>query len=144
MARSKEEILSDLLAATREKVNKTTVMYRANLSHPQLMGHSTYLIEKQMIIRQDGLYVASEKGRVYVDAYQKMLEIIANQFMSWNWLYVKSIRIESMQVSPFLNSLSCCASIFRYCFLRSTIEGRYCSGLPTSISNDANKSHISR
>jgi predicted transcriptional regulator len=78
MARSKEAILKDMLAAATEKVNKTTMMYRANLSYPRLVEHLTYLIEKAMIIEQDGRYVASEKGRAYVNAYQKMLEIITN------------------------------------------------------------------
>jgi predicted transcriptional regulator len=78
MARSKEAMIRDLLAATTEKVNKTTMMQRANLSYPQLMQHLTYLVETQMIIRQDGRYVASEKGRAYVNAYQRMSEIIAN------------------------------------------------------------------
>lgn len=78
MVRSKEAILRDLLSAATEKVNKTTIMYRANLSYSQMVEHLTYLIEREMIIKQDGQYVASEKGRAYVNAYQRMLEIIAN------------------------------------------------------------------
>jgi predicted transcriptional regulator len=77
MVRSKEAILRDMLAAATEKVNKTTMMYRANLSYPQLMQHLTYLVEKQLLLKQDGLYAASEKGRAYVNAYQRMSEIIA-------------------------------------------------------------------
>ena len=67
-----------MLASATQQVNKTSIMYRANLSYAQLIEHLTYLIEKKMLIKQGGLYFASEKGRAYVDAYQKIQEIIAN------------------------------------------------------------------
>ena len=76
MARSREAILRDMLYVASEKVNKTTLMYRASLSYPQLVEHLNYLIERQMIINSDGLYVTSEKGRAFIHAYQKMQEII--------------------------------------------------------------------
>lgn len=77
MARSRDEILRDMLAIALERVNKTAIMYKANLSYPQLIGHLKYLVDKKMIIKLDGLYVTNGKGRAYITAYEKMQEIIA-------------------------------------------------------------------
>jgi predicted transcriptional regulator len=76
MARSKEEILRDVLEVALEKVNKSRMMYRANLTYAQLIENLKHLEEKGMIVKLEGYFVTTEKGRAYILAYQKMLEIM--------------------------------------------------------------------
>ena len=45
MARSKEEILRDVLEVALEKVNKSRMMYRVNLTHAQLIENLKHLEE---------------------------------------------------------------------------------------------------
>lgn len=77
MHRSKEAILCDILSSSLEKVNKTKLMYKVSIRYPKLMGYLGYLIDRGLLLQIDGLYLSSEKGRVYINAYQKMSEIIA-------------------------------------------------------------------
>ena len=76
MARSREEIIADMLAATLEPTRKTIIMYKANLSYTQLQGYLNWLSNRQMIESRKGMWVTTERGRAYLTGYQQITQMI--------------------------------------------------------------------
>ena len=76
MARSREEIIADMVAATLEPTRKTIIMYKANFSYTQLQGHLNWLSNRQMIESRKGMWVTTERGRAYLRGYQQITQMI--------------------------------------------------------------------
>lgn len=58
-----------MLKSMQAPVLQTYIMYQARLSYDQLKKYHNLLIKKKMIRETDGKWVATEKGRSYLDAY---------------------------------------------------------------------------
>lgn len=74
--RSRIEIAADVLEHTCSPCKPTTIMYRANLSYDQLKSYLVFLVERNWITRQGGLWVTTEGGREYLWAYSRLREIL--------------------------------------------------------------------
>lgn len=74
--RSREQIIADMLRLVMEPSKQTFIMFRANLSYTQLRLYLDYLSKKQLILRKDGLWLATEKGREYLAAYTAMTRLL--------------------------------------------------------------------
>jgi predicted transcriptional regulator len=80
MNRSKEEIIAAILTAANEPVNRTLIMYKARLSHTQLMAYTRYLEEKLLIHKtQTGLWIVTDIGRVYLNQYHALVRILESE-----------------------------------------------------------------
>lgn len=69
--------MADMLSAAKEPVNKTALMYSARMSFAQLNPYLNYLVDKQLIESEDGKWVITNKGRVFLSMYQLVAQIIA-------------------------------------------------------------------
>ena len=73
------DIISDMLGIIREKGGKikpTHLMYKANLSHPQMKSYLKEL-EKSGMVKEEAsekssLIVITQKGRDFANQYKKM------------------------------------------------------------------------
>lgn len=76
--RSRFEIIASILSAIGDGDTKTKIMYKAYLSHVQLMDFLAILQESKMIELQRGgkIYKITEKGKKYLDHYKKIDEMI--------------------------------------------------------------------
>lgn len=74
--RSREEILANILEIALSPIKKTAIMFSANLSYAQLVRYLQLLENKDLIQIQNGHWVATEKGREFVNAYSAMSKII--------------------------------------------------------------------
>ena len=78
MNRSREEIVADILSVAGEPVKKTMIMYKAHLSFEQLKLYLDFSREKGLISNtEDGLWIATDKGRLFLSQYQLISAIIA-------------------------------------------------------------------
>ena len=57
-------------------INKTGIMYRANLSYSQLVKYLELLQDRDLIQIQRGQWVATDKGREFLDAYNVILRFV--------------------------------------------------------------------
>jgi predicted transcriptional regulator len=62
--RSRIEIISTMLRVANKGATKTQMMYGAFLSYPQVKGYTEFLLQKDLIRKQQGtaLYSLTEKG----------------------------------------------------------------------------------
>lgn len=97
--RTREQIIAEMLESLRAPVRKTTVMYGARLSYNQLRLYHAILLSRGLVAkagsaknraasldpedsdgehkkgRDDGLWVATERGRQYLEAYATLRAI---------------------------------------------------------------------
>jgi len=76
--RSSTEIIDSMLRSIRSGATKTHIMYRAYMSYSQLKEYLKLLEERQLIQYQPGsqLYVLTEKGLKFMNAYDKINELV--------------------------------------------------------------------
>ena len=76
--RTRSEIIIDMLNAVSTNPElRTTVLYKCRLSYGQLMKYSKFLVEKGLIREtEDGKWICSEKGKVYLSVYAEAEKII--------------------------------------------------------------------
>lgn len=74
--RSRVEITADILELTCCSCKPTTMMYKANLSYDQLKTYLAYLSGKSWIVKEEGEWRATERGREYLAVYQKLKEFL--------------------------------------------------------------------
>jgi predicted transcriptional regulator len=74
--RSRDQIMAEMLQNMVSPVRKTAVMYNARLSYTQLTYYHDLLLRFGLIERvaeasdnYSGFWVATEKGRIFLDAY---------------------------------------------------------------------------
>jgi predicted transcriptional regulator len=51
-------------------------MYRANLSHQQLVKYLEVLTVKNLLAKKDGLYVTTDQGIAFIDKFQEIQNIM--------------------------------------------------------------------
>jgi predicted transcriptional regulator len=76
--RSSTEIIDSMLRSIRSGATKTHIMYRAYMSYSQLKEYLKLLEERQLIKYEPGsqLYVLTEKGLRFMNAYDKINELV--------------------------------------------------------------------
>ena len=77
--RSREQIIAEMLELVTEPSKQTAIMFRANLSYTQLKSYLSFLSEKQLATQQEGMWVATEKGRKYLAAYSAVRKIFGDE-----------------------------------------------------------------
>lgn len=77
------DIIADILDASHGGVKKTYLMYRCNLSFKQMKSYSRFLIDTgllQININQangeDGLFEITNKGKVFLKAYESLTSLM--------------------------------------------------------------------
>jgi predicted transcriptional regulator len=60
-------------------------MYRANLSHQQLVKYLKVLTTKKLLTVKDGFYVTTNQGTAFIDKFQEIQSI-----MDENWQHPAS------------------------------------------------------
>jgi predicted transcriptional regulator len=60
-------------------------MYRANLSHQQLVKYLNVLTTKKLLAEKDGLYLTTAQGTAFIDKFQEIQSI-----MDDNWQHPSS------------------------------------------------------
>jgi len=76
--RSSTEIIDSMLRSIRSGATKTHIMYRAYMSYSQLKEYLKLLEERQLIRIEPGsqLYMLTEKGLKFMNAYEKINELV--------------------------------------------------------------------
>ncbi len=78
--RGKIQIMADIVDLCKAGIRKTHIMYKGNLSYEQINRYLYELLEKELIIQNldDGIltYRATEKGRSFLQYYNKTLSIL--------------------------------------------------------------------
>jgi predicted transcriptional regulator len=74
--RRRLDIIADILDVTRENAKKTQIMFQANLSYKVLQKYLAEIIESSLICFKDQnqCYMLTDKGREFLDAYQKYVK----------------------------------------------------------------------
>ena len=69
--RTRSEIITSILETAREGTTKTKMMYKAYLSHVQLVEYLTFLQEHGLVRCEKGtqLYKLTENGRSFLSAW---------------------------------------------------------------------------
>jgi predicted transcriptional regulator len=76
--RSSTEIIDSMLRSIRSGATKTHIMYRAYMSYSQLKEYLK-LLEESSLIKYDAtsqLYLLTEKGLKFMNAYEKINELV--------------------------------------------------------------------
>jgi predicted transcriptional regulator len=76
------DIAAKVLSAAAEGATKSNLMYKSFLSYGQLMKYIDMCIENDLLAfdSQNRLFRTTEKGRLFLGAYQKLKELAP---MSW-------------------------------------------------------------
>lgn len=73
--RSHLQILVDILSLINEGAKRTHIMYGANLSFKLLNKYLDEVLNAGLArLRDDGLYVITEKGLIFLDKWDRFLE----------------------------------------------------------------------
>jgi predicted transcriptional regulator len=83
--RSRLETIYTILSLSQQGIRKTHIMYRANLSHQQLIKYLKVLTTKKMLAEKDGLYLTTDQGTAFIDKFQEIQSI-----MDENWQHSSS------------------------------------------------------
>ena len=78
--RGRFEIIYEILTLCLRPVQKTYIMYQANLSYAQLQRYLDYLVKVSLLemknVNEEDLYVATEKGLDLIEKFKKLTSII--------------------------------------------------------------------
>ena len=74
--RSEMEIVATILDITMKGVNKTNILYKANLSYTQLKNYVTFLLEKGLLEHIGNKYSTTNKGRLFLITWQNTLVLL--------------------------------------------------------------------
>ncbi|NOZ59706.1 MAG: hypothetical protein GXO66_09075 [Euryarchaeota archaeon] len=77
--RSEIEILTEILKLARENPRKTTLLYRVNLNHNLLNKYLNYLMEKGLLVRQDGVYSITDRGYEFLALSRKLQRLLEKE-----------------------------------------------------------------
>jgi predicted transcriptional regulator len=74
------EIIAHILGACQPKAKKTTLMYRCNMSFPQLTGYLDMMLDAQLLQIENStpypLFRISDKGRHFLRAYESLKDLM--------------------------------------------------------------------
>jgi predicted transcriptional regulator len=78
--RSRQEIIDSMLRSIKTGATKTHIMYNAYMSYSQLKEYLKLLQDRDMITFDPGsqLYRLTENGLKFMDAYDKIRELVPN------------------------------------------------------------------
>jgi len=71
------EIFTEMLKIAKNAVNKTTLLYQANLNYNQLQKYLTLLLERGLLEECGSSYRTTEKGREFLATFVKLQELLA-------------------------------------------------------------------
>jgi predicted transcriptional regulator len=74
--RTRGDIIAQMLTLLEKPQLKTAVMYDCRLSHAQLKRYFRILVEKGLAREEEGKWIISEKGKVYLSAYKTAAKMI--------------------------------------------------------------------
>jgi predicted transcriptional regulator len=77
--RSKIDILNDILNLAKGNVNKTKILYSANLSYAQLTDYLDFLLDKGLLEKKDfptRKFRTTQKGLEFLASSKKIHEIL--------------------------------------------------------------------
>ena len=71
--RSRLDIIADILRVASQNAKKTQIMYQANLSYKVLQKYLRETLDSSLICygAEERCYMLTDKGREFLDAYQK-------------------------------------------------------------------------
>ena len=71
--RGRLDIIADILQVASQNAKKTQIMYQANLSYKVLQKYLKETLDSSLICYADEerCYIVTEKGREFLDAYQR-------------------------------------------------------------------------
>ncbi len=72
MNRGRVEIMAHVLAFCAHPRLKTQIMYSANITYRQFETYSTFLSSRGLLIQDSQWYIATEKGRRFVKAFNQL------------------------------------------------------------------------
>jgi predicted transcriptional regulator len=70
--RDRHDIIAEILKTARDGRKKTSIMYKARLSHSQLKLYLKLLNRSNMIICDNGVYRTTPKGLTFVREFESM------------------------------------------------------------------------
>jgi predicted transcriptional regulator len=71
--RSRLDIMADVIKITITGAKKTQIMFKANLSYKLLQIYMRTLLDEGLISQSDGKYVATDRGKEFLETYQKLV-----------------------------------------------------------------------
>ena len=74
--RSEMEIIATILDIARQGINKTNILYKANLSYVQLKNYVGFLLEKGLLESIGTMYSTTKKGRLFLITWQNTLMLL--------------------------------------------------------------------
>lgn len=81
--RSRIDIIAKILQAAMEGSLKTHIMFKANLSYAQLHKCLEFVIQKELIIHEDGNYRLSPKGLHFLNVYDEIADVVSLKGIPW-------------------------------------------------------------
>jgi predicted transcriptional regulator len=73
MRRSKTDIAVDILRVAMNGAKKTQIVYEANLNFNITRKYLKMLNDKEFIRHEDGLFITTDKGKVFHEMAQKLI-----------------------------------------------------------------------
>ncbi len=77
--RGQLEILADILVFCNKEKVKTKIMYANNLNYVTLQNYLKLLTSRGLLVLENGKYVTTEKGFVFIDLFMGIHDILANE-----------------------------------------------------------------
>ncbi len=81
--RSEIEIFADILQIATTKVNKTTLLYQANLNYNLLQKYLVFLVERGLLGKFGNSYMTTPKGREFLAILKKIQALLSEDTHSF-------------------------------------------------------------
>ena len=80
--RGKVDIYADVLRVATVGVNKTRIVYGANLNFKVVKRYISELSELGLLVASDGLYRTTEKGLIFLECYNDLASILDRDLLA--------------------------------------------------------------
>jgi predicted transcriptional regulator len=81
--RGRLEIIYAILSICHKPVNKTSILYKCNLSFSQLQKYMEYLFSHNLLRsiqeKQRDYYHVTDKGKTYIEEYEKLTGLLKEE-----------------------------------------------------------------
>ena len=81
--RSRVDIIAAILQAAMKGTSKAHLMYGAYLSYAQLQEYLEFVMQKELLIHEDGIYRLSSKGLHFLNVYDEIAEVVSLKGVPW-------------------------------------------------------------
>lgn len=81
--RSRVDIIAEILQAAMKGASKARLMYGAYLSYAQLQEYLEFVMQKELLIYEDGIYRLSSKGLHFLNVYDEIAEVVSLKGVPW-------------------------------------------------------------